>query len=159
MHGVPVSMLEQLLGQILLQEMLGVLLVLEDLQMIEGDVFRIIVKVPEFGSCEEQDKKKDSGEVTGEVTPQATPQVTPQVANMLQVLKGEMNRQELQEALGLKDRFYFRDSYIIPGLKSGVIEMTQPNSPRSPTQRYRLTSKGYEVLNKLKKSFRRRDPP
>jgi hypothetical protein len=69
---------------------------------------------------------------------------------MLLVLKGEMNRQELQEALGLKDRFHFRDSYIIPGLKSGVIEMTQPNSPKSPTQRYRLTSKGYEVLNKIK---------
>jgi len=44
---------------------------------------------------------------------------------------------------------HFRDSYIIPGLESGVIEMTQPDSPKSPTQRYRLTSKGYDVLNKL----------
>ncbi|WP_337833573.1 Fic family protein [Desulfonatronovibrio hydrogenovorans] len=71
------------------------------------------------------------------------------MASMLRVLKGEMNRQELQEELGLKDRFYFRDSYINPGLKSGVIEMTQPDSPRSPTQKYRLTEKGIRVLEKF----------
>jgi ATP-dependent DNA helicase RecG len=67
----------------------------EDPQMIEGDVFRIIVKVPEFGSFEEQDKKKGSGKITGEVTgevtphatPQVTPKVTPKVENMLLVLK------------------------------------------------------------------------
>ncbi len=100
-----------------------------------------------------KEERKTPGKVPGshtpQVTPQATPQVTPQVAKMLLELKGEMNRQELQEALGLKDRFHFRDSYIIPGLESGVIEMTQPDSPKSPTQRYRLTSKGYDVLNKL----------
>jgi ATP-dependent DNA helicase RecG len=36
----------------------------EDPQLIEGDVFRIFVKVPDFGAVEEQAKNKDSGEVT-----------------------------------------------------------------------------------------------
>ncbi len=36
----------------------------EDPQMIEGDVFRIIVKVPEYGSFEEQNGKKDTGKGT-----------------------------------------------------------------------------------------------
>ncbi len=124
----------------------------EDPQMIEGEIFKIIVKVPEYGS-ERQPATEHAGKATPQATPQATtqviPQVTPQVANMLRVLKGEMNRQELQEKLGLKDRFYFRDSYIKSGLMSGVIEMTQPDSPRSPTQKYRLTDKGVRLLEKM----------
>ncbi len=122
----------------------------EDPQMIEGDVFRIIVKVPEFGEKTHWDEEA-AGHDAPHVTPQVAPHVTPQVERLLQALKGDMNRQELQEKLGLKDRFHFRDSYLNPGLKSGFIEMTQPNSPKSPTQKYRLTSKGYEELNKLKK--------
>lgn len=120
----------------------------EDPQMIEGDIFKIIVKVPEYGS-ERQPAAEHAGKSTPQATTQVIPQVTPQVANMLRVLKGEMNRQELQEKLGLKDRFYFRDSYIKSGLMSGVIEMTQPDSPRSPTQKYRLTDKGVRLLEKM----------
>ncbi len=133
----------------------------EDPQMIEGDVFRIIVKVPEFGAeglnGQQQGFKTDTSgaqsggpQVTQQVTPQVTQQVTPQVKKLLHVLSGEMNRQELQDVLELKDRIHFRESYINPALKAGVIEMTQPGSPKSPTQKYRLTSKGYEELNKLK---------
>ncbi len=120
----------------------------EDPQMIEGEIFKIIVKVPEYGS-ERQPATEHAGKSTPQATTQVTPQVTPQVASMLRVLKGEMNRQELQEKLGLKDRFYFRDSYIKSGLMSGVIEMTQPDSPRSPTQKYRLTEKGVRLLEKM----------
>ena len=36
----------------------------------------------------------------------------------------------------------FTDYYLSPALKLGLVEMTQPNSPRSPTQKYRLTPKG-----------------
>jgi predicted transcriptional regulator len=46
------------------------------------------------------------------------------------------------KAAGLKDRVTFSKNYLEPALKESLIEMTQPDSPRSPTQKYRLTKKG-----------------
>ena len=65
-----------------------------------------------------------------------------QVRRLLSIIEGEMTRATLMKALGLKDRVTFMNSYLSPCLKIGLVEMTQPNSPRSPTQRYRLTAKG-----------------
>jgi ATP-dependent DNA helicase RecG len=70
--------------------------------------------------------------------PQVTPQVTPQVNQLLTVLTGEMTRQELMTALGLKDRKHFADTYLQPALKQGLIEMTRPDKPNSRLQKYRL---------------------
>ncbi|MFC4877477.1 Fic family protein [Microbulbifer halophilus] len=50
------------------------------------------------------------------------------------------------ESLGLKDRVNFSRAYLEPALESGLLEMTQPDSPRSPTQKYRLTDKGRQWL-------------
>jgi ATP-dependent DNA helicase RecG len=46
-----------------------------DPEMIEGDVFRIVVKVPEFGTIETKD----------EATNQVTNEVTPEVKKMLSI--------------------------------------------------------------------------
>ena len=116
----------------------------EDPQMIEGDVFRIIVKVPEYGGFEEQSGKKDTGKVT--------PVVIPEV-RLVQVLSGEMRRQDLQQAVGLKDDEHFRKNYLLPALDAGLIEMTIPDKPRSSKQKYRLTSKGLEYIAKLQKNL------
>ena len=72
-------------------------------------------------------------------TPQESPQHTPQVKRLLLVLRGDMSREELQQALGLKDRKSFRERYLQPALAAGLIEMTQPNQPNSKLQRYRVT--------------------
>ena len=61
-------------------------------------------------------------------------------------MSGEMTRQRLQEALGLKHEDHFRKAYLIPALRSGLIEMTIPDKPRSSKQRYRLTAAGSEYL-------------
>ena len=74
--------------------------------------------------------------------PQVTPQVTPQVAALLSVIKEEMNREALQNALGLQDRKSFRERYLNPALADGLIEMTLPDKPNSRMQKYRLTDKG-----------------
>lgn len=93
------------------------------------------------------------GEESGSESKFPTPQVTPQVLNLLQVVAGEMNRQELQDALGLRDRFHFREAYLLLGLEAGVIEMTIPDKPSSSKQKYRLTGKGRALLVSLKGKY------
>jgi ATP-dependent DNA helicase RecG len=68
----------------------------------------------------------------------------------LKVFSGEMKRKELLQKLGLKHEDHFRDAYLIPALNSGLVEMTQPESPRSPTQKYRLTELGRQFLQNRK---------
>jgi hypothetical protein len=57
-----------------------------------------------------------------------------------------MGSSDLIKALGLSHRPTFRGNYLNPAIKGGWIERTQPDSPRSPTQRYRLTEKGRQWL-------------
>jgi len=78
-------------------------------------------------------------------TPEVAPEVTPEV-RLLSVLNGEMTRQQLKEALGLKDDEHFRKAYLLPALDAGLIEMTIPDKPRSSKQKYRLTAKGRQVM-------------
>lgn len=67
-----------------------------------------------------------------------TPQATPQVAALLEALgNGKLSRSELQVKLELKDAKSFRDRYLNPALNDGWIEMTLPEKPNSPKQRYR----------------------
>lgn len=47
--------------------------------------------------------------------------------------------------LQLKDRVNFSRMYLEPALALNLIEMTQPDSPKSPTQKYRLTKKGRQL--------------
>ena len=76
-----------------------------------------------------------------------TDQVTDQVAILIQTMSsGELNSSELMQALGLTHRPTFRENYLNPALTGGWVERTQPDSPRSPTQRYRLTPKGRQWL-------------
>ncbi|MFH7320889.1 Fic family protein [Desulfurivibrio sp. D14AmB] len=78
-------------------------------------------------------------------TPEVAPEVTPEV-RLLSALAGEMTRQQLKEALGLKDDEHFRKAYLLPALDAGLIEMTIPDKPRSSKQKYRLTDKGRQVM-------------
>ncbi len=60
-----------------------------------------------------------------------------------------MSRLEIMDALGLSDRKHFTGTYLQPGLDTGLVEMTRPDSPRSRTQRYRLTALGSQVRDSL----------
>ena len=75
----------------------------------------------------------------------AGPQFSQQVRRLLVALEGEMTRAAIMKALTLRDRVTFGNSYLGPALKIGLVEMTQPDSPRSPTQRYRLTAWGLKA--------------
>jgi hypothetical protein len=56
---------------------------------------------------------------------------------------------ELMDALNLIHRKNFKDIYLEPAMKAGLIEMTYPDSPYHPNQKYRLTAEVW----KLKKLF------
>jgi predicted HTH transcriptional regulator len=82
---------------------------------------------------------------------QVTPQVTPQVRELLKILKGEMNKAEIQECLKLKDKKNLRLNYIQPALKLGLIELVHPDRPNHPQQKYRLTEKVIMLKKTIKK--------
>ena len=50
------------------------------------------------------------------------------------------------------NRTKFRDQVINPLVEEGWLEMTDPDSPRSPQQKYRLTEQGKAQLEKMGKS-------
>ena len=73
---------------------------------------------------------------------QVTPEVTPQVEQLISVIAGEKNRQEIQDKLNLNDRMNFMNNYLKPAIEHGLIEMTIPDKPNSRLQKYRLTKNG-----------------
>lgn len=70
---------------------------------------------------------------------------TRQVARLLASLKGEMTVLEMMAVLKLGGRRNFLERYLTPAIEAGWVEMTNPDSPRSPEQRYRLTPRGAQV--------------
>jgi ATP-dependent DNA helicase RecG len=88
---------------------------------------------------------KADAERKRQTTGQVTPEVTPEVRRLIQHLEGDMLRRDLQAAMGLKDDDHFRKGYMLPALKAGIIEMTDPTKPRSSKQRYRLTPLGQKL--------------
>ncbi|MCP4667636.1 MAG: hypothetical protein GY849_14875 [Deltaproteobacteria bacterium] len=54
----------------------------------------------------------------------------------------------LMEMAGRRDRTKFRNQVLSPLLEQGLLEMTSPDKPRSSKQRYRLTAKGREIVEK-----------
>ena len=100
-----------------------------------GNEFRAVVARPQVGT-----------QSIDPVTPPVTPEVTPEVMRLMQVLQGAMSRQELMQALGLKDEKHFRQHYQQAATALGLIEMTLPNKPTSRLQRYRLTDIGQGLM-------------
>ena len=57
-------------------------------------------------------------------------------------LPGEsLSIQTMMERLALRHRTYFRRTFLNAALKEGKVAMTDPHSPHSPKQRYRLITK------------------
>jgi ATP-dependent DNA helicase RecG len=82
-------------------------------------------------------------------TTQVTGEVAGEVDRLLRAVEGEMSRQQIQAALGLKSEEHFRTTYLKPALQAAVVEMTVPDKPNSRHQRYRLTPLGQRWLQTL----------
>jgi ATP-dependent DNA helicase RecG len=89
-----------------------------------------------------------AADLGGGETPQVSPQVTPHVLRLVATVQGEMTRDAIQKAIGIKDRKDFRRRYLHPALSAGLLEMTVPDKPNSRLQKYRLTEKGHRLLER-----------
>jgi len=90
-----------------------------DPEFIEGDVFKTIIPL----------------------TPQATPQAEmdaedKRTESILEFCKEPRSRKEIQEFLGLQDRRYFANSILKPLVKGNLLNLTMPDKPTSPNQKY-----------------------
>jgi len=82
---------------------------------------------------------------------QVIEQATDQVVRLVKTMAlDRLSALELMGKLGLSHRPTFRKNYLRPALDGGLIEMTAPDSPRSPTQKYFLTEKGKRMLEKYR---------
>lgn len=95
--------------------------------------------------AESQSRPESGGESTQSPTQSSDP-----VERLLIALKqGEQSSGDLREALGIRHRPNFRENYLHPALKLGLIEYTLPDKPNSRLQQYRLTDKGRARLANL----------
>jgi len=114
-----------------------------DPEMIEGDVFRIIVKVPEFGTA----AKAATGRITGEEGTKSAPS-RHQVEILLNCQK-EQAIGDLMKIADRSDRTKFRNQVLKPLIDAGWVEMTIPHKPTSSKQKYRLTDIGKQLLKSM----------
>ena len=82
---------------------------------------------------------------------QVREQVREQVSQLISILHNEMSVHELMTNLNLTGRRNFLQNYLQPSLSLNLIEMNQPDSPNSPTQKYRLTEKGKDLQKQIRK--------
>ena len=66
---------------------------------------------------------------------------------MLSVLTEDMSIRAMMREMNFSSRAKFIANYLNPATTAGLVEMTQPDSPKSPTQKYRLTDAGRLLLN------------
>jgi len=124
---------------------------------MEDVIFTTTIPIPKLNGLQMRDMKKttmhDTTHDTTHDNMHDTTHDNIQVRKLLEVCMEEKNREELQAALGLKNREYFRKEYLKPAIKAGLIELTLPGKLRSKKQKYRITEKG-KIFLKQKKDDR-----
>ncbi|MDR1874081.1 MAG: putative DNA binding domain-containing protein [Synergistaceae bacterium] len=108
-----------------------------------------------FTAPEDRIIRRNAGSINSEHTrsksvPPRYPSSTPQVLAVLRAANNETSRSVLQEASGFSDRKHFTDTIFRPLLENGLLEMTNPEKPRSSKQKYRLTNQGREFLHNIR---------
>lgn len=85
-------------------------------------------------------------------TDPASDPVSDRVKSLLKAFLSDSEKlaaEEVLRRLKLRHKPSFRKNYLHPALADGMIEMTEPQSPHSPTQRYRLTPRGKRMKQTL----------
>ncbi len=118
-------------------------------QLIEGDIFRMIISVPEFGEKPSNTLVREAAEVSSrpELGPESRPEsIFERVIKEL--LIGARSKSELSAALGHRSVSGKLNERIREMLADNFIAYTIPDKPTSRLQKYRLTSKGRKLQDK-----------
>ena len=112
-----------------------------DPQLIEEDIFRIYIPVPQelIVQAAIQLTAQVTMQDTAQVTMQDTAQVTTQVDKrdiIIEFCKEPKTTSEIMEYLQLTHREHFRKDILKPLLESGILHMIIPEKPTSPKQKY-----------------------
>lgn len=91
---------------------------------------------PQADEVQDDDLNRENLDA-GEATPQATPQVE-DMLDLLQKTGFALSKSEMMALLGLRDDKHFRRVYLLPAIEQGLIEMTIPDKPSSPKQKYQI---------------------
>ncbi len=67
---------------------------------------------------------------------------------ILSLCKSPSTLARIGEVLMMHSRVYIKRKYINPLIESGLLEMTIPDKPTSSQQKYRITTKGLELLTR-----------
>ena len=119
-----------------------------DPQLVEGDVFRMIISVPEFGKQASHVQKSQTDDKSSHGWPesgQSQARVKPESirSHLLMVLSSApLSKSELAAAIGHKSISGTLNAHIREMLAGKLIEYVIPDKPNSRLQKYRLTEKG-----------------
>ena len=68
---------------------------------------------------------------------------------VVRLLEKECGLREIATSIQHSNLTKLRKGIMASLIEAGYVELTQPDSPRSPTQKYRLTEKGRALLKEL----------
>lgn len=104
--------------------------------------FMVLATIRERKGAVGQDSISNS---TSKSTSSTSNSISEKMVRLVGALKGEMSIRDMMDVMGMKSRPMFLNNYLTLALKAGLIERTQPDSPNSPTQKYRLTEEGRKM--------------
>ena len=102
----------------------------------------VTIQRPVEGTSKGTSKGASKGTSNSTSNSTSNPVITEQVKRLLEILDGDMSIRAMMEELNFSSRDKFIANYLNPATSAGLVEMTQPDSPKSPTQKYRLTETG-----------------
>ncbi len=99
-----------------------------DPEFIEGDVFKTIIPLTAKSGEQAGEQASEHASEHGE-----TQDTT---AKILEFCKEPKTRAEIQEYLNIKSRSYFSQKVLNPLIKGRLLNLTVPDKPKSPNQKY-----------------------
>ena len=125
-------------------------------QMIEGDIFKIIVQCPDSmahtaAQPRSYEKELSESEQSVPSLSQVCPKSVPSdlFIQLINISCDPTSAETLMKAAGQHNRTRFRRNILRPLLDNGILEMTIPHKPSSSKQKYKITSKGLALLKKI----------
>lgn len=133
-------------------------------QLVDGDIFRIIIPNPDGGLLSDQvgDQPTEqvstsvqngglvSGLLSEQVGEQVSEQVSEQVTKLLVAIANDkVSMAHLRDILNINSRSYIHTDILTPAIVSGLVAREYPDSPNHPRQKYYLTEKGKMVLEQI----------